>query len=311
MSPHTDDETRTRHRGRRSAPDAATSSAGAEEEPRYHTILEAIGSVAAPVSVVTALAYYIGVRRESALAGVLGIDVSVLGLSTRDYVLRSTDTLVRFLAVLFLVVMAVTASAAAVRQRLRAGPEGIRRLVAGMSSVAGSVLVVVAMYRLFQPVSLTYAALVYPVCLMAGAGMTAVGLLSWRGRRSERAAAHRRWTRAPIAVAGVGLVLVGLFWAANDYAFLQGRERGLQLQARVEDLPRVTLHSRSRLHPTSEVVEEVELTRPEGQETYRYRGLRLLLRSGSRYFLLPAEQSGQQPVMVLSEDQVDWIELTP
>jgi hypothetical protein len=46
-----------------------------------------IVAVVAPVTLITALAYYFGYRRESAFAGYFGIDPSTLGFTTNDYVL--------------------------------------------------------------------------------------------------------------------------------------------------------------------------------------------------------------------------------
>ncbi|HEY2209483.1 MAG TPA: hypothetical protein VGH26_09350, partial [Gaiellaceae bacterium] len=65
-----------------------------------------IVAVVAPVTLITALAYYFGYRRESAFAGYFGIDPSALGFTTNDYVLRSVDALFVPITVVLLVVFA-------------------------------------------------------------------------------------------------------------------------------------------------------------------------------------------------------------
>ena len=62
-----------------------------------------IVAVVAPVTLITALAYYFGYRREEAFAGYFGIDPSTLGFTTNDYVLRSVDALFVPVTVLLLV----------------------------------------------------------------------------------------------------------------------------------------------------------------------------------------------------------------
>ena len=56
-------------------------------------LLGLIAGIVAPATLLTALAYYFGWRRERAFAGYFGIDPSVLGFSTSDYILRSVDAL--------------------------------------------------------------------------------------------------------------------------------------------------------------------------------------------------------------------------
>ena len=63
-------------------------------------------AVVAPVTLITALAYYFGYRREEAFAGYFGIDPSTLGLTTNQYVLQSVDALFVPITVVLLVAFA-------------------------------------------------------------------------------------------------------------------------------------------------------------------------------------------------------------
>ena len=57
------------------------------------SVVGLVAAVIAPTTLITALAYYFGYRRERAFAGFSGIDVSALNFTTTDYVLRSVDAL--------------------------------------------------------------------------------------------------------------------------------------------------------------------------------------------------------------------------
>src|SRR5829696_7273881 len=61
--------------------------------------LRALASIGANVTVLTALLIYFGWRRSETQARVLGIDESILGMSTRDYVVRSVGPLLAPLVV--------------------------------------------------------------------------------------------------------------------------------------------------------------------------------------------------------------------
>ncbi|MET9225745.1 hypothetical protein [Lentzea sp. NPDC003310] len=61
-----------------------------------------IGEVLANVSVVTGLLFFSGWKRSDTQAAELGIDGNVLGMSTKDYVLRSAGSVFQPLAFVFL-----------------------------------------------------------------------------------------------------------------------------------------------------------------------------------------------------------------
>jgi hypothetical protein len=82
---------------------AATASAGRDAS----RLAGLIGSVVAPATLVTGIAFYFGWRREQAFAGYFGIDTSLLDFSSRDYVLRSVDAL--FVPMLGLLLLALAA----------------------------------------------------------------------------------------------------------------------------------------------------------------------------------------------------------
>jgi hypothetical protein len=67
------------------------SNGSSRERANFRGVLEAIGLVVAPTTLLTAVALYFGVKLTASRADYFGIDQSTLGFSTRDYLLRSTD----------------------------------------------------------------------------------------------------------------------------------------------------------------------------------------------------------------------------
>jgi hypothetical protein len=82
-------------------------------------------------------------------------------------------------------------------------------------------------------------------------------------------------------------VVISLFWAASEYARALGRGRSALLEATLPYRPGVTVFSTQPLHLEGA---GVDATPVEGSQ-YRYDGLRLFIRSGGKYFLLPEQWS--------------------
>src|SRR4051812_24496015 len=105
------------------------------------SILGALTTFGPPVTIVTALMLYFGWARSQRQAQAMGVDVSLFGYSTQDYVLRSISTLY--------IPMVVTAAGAlgwlAVHRRVKeqlAGGSARRRLLkrAGLAALAAGLL---------------------------------------------------------------------------------------------------------------------------------------------------------------------------
>ena len=94
-------------------------------------IVGLVVALVAPTTLITALAYYFGYRREQAFAGYFGIDSSALGFSTSDYVLRSVDALFVPVAIVLLVAFG------AVFLHALAGDRLVRVDVRPIAAVAG------------------------------------------------------------------------------------------------------------------------------------------------------------------------------
>jgi hypothetical protein len=258
-----------------------------------------VGTVVAPATLVTAIAFYFGWRREQAFAGYFGIDTSLLDFSTRDYVLRSVDSL--FVPLLALLLVAL--GALCLHMLI-----GRRRLDATAAPTAAAI----GIGALFVGGMLAWGHGLWSSYVYLQALGPAVGaiLLAYAFTLLRPGAASLTALRV---VAG-GVVLVSLFWATSEYAESRGRALAAKLAGDLLVNPTVTIFSKDNLgirpadfgDPTCPPV--IVTQSPKAAYRYRYDGFTFLLRSGGRYFVTVTPQHPErawgtgQPVLIVPED---------
>lgn len=252
-------------------------------------------SFVAPVTLISAVLFYFGYVAARAQYDYFGLDVDVIGLSTRGYVMRSPQPLLTPMLVLVLGGVAVVAFDHWVRRR--AVEDWFRPLVTIVLG-AGLVLLAVGTVLLagFALVGgWTYYALVTPVLLGGGAALVAYALRLRGGRLEPR-----------IVLLWVG-VAACVIWATATTAQWTGRGLAMEQARNLRSLPSVVLDTRERLYvPATAGVEEV--VRPdagEGDYRFRYWRLRLLIQGDDRMFLVPDTWSaGGTTILVRLDDDV-------
>lgn len=264
----------------------------AEGLPSARRGLELVGLVVAPTTLVTALAYYFGWVLTNSRARYFGIDASALGYSTQDYLLRSADALFVPLAAVIVLALALVSLHAAVA-RVMDDEHARRRLrVAAQAAIAaGGLLFAFGVVAVFKPVAFS------PHYLFASASPgVGIALLAYGVHLLERVRATDSEGSAPLgdvttrraAVTLVALLVVlSAFWTASKYADALGRGRAQHLAASLGAQPGVTVFSPRRLHIDAPGVTERHLTGRDRAYRYRYAGLRMLVRSNGKYFLVP------------------------
>ena len=252
-------------------------------------VTKGLGIALGSTTVVSGILFYFGWSRAYYFYDYFGVDSSLLGLSTRDYLQLSVDGLF----VPLTVVAAITLAALWAWPRLDRLVQGrSRRMIARLTPAAGLLLLLNGLSAILVRTPLNRSLVVAPFCLAAG---TVLVVLSGRGFRGP----------APVAVAvtewAVIVVLVGLslFWAANDYSAAVGRSRAQQLVRQLPGFPDVALYSAKSLSFGDRRVVEIKCKNPEATYGYRYDGLKLVLQSGGQYLLLPAGWSPADGVAVL------------
>lgn len=269
---------------------------------RWQRTLDVLSVIGPPLTVATALLVYFGWARTDAQAKSMGLDVSLFGYTVQDFILRSIQSLFQPLAWLVVVGLlwlmldrVVSRILDAARYRTLLHRAALVVMVLGFASAAALWVVVVA-----QP---DRTLLYVPFLIAAGLVVGAWGL-SVR-RRAAPPAAVRMLRIAPRALERslvFVLVTLLLFWGTSDYAQALGRGAAVDYQERSGLLPTAVVYSKERLAVTAPNVRE-ESAGTDSAPLYRYSGLRLLVVSGGRIFLLNDGWTlAQGRVVVLRDD---------
>jgi hypothetical protein len=273
--------------------------------PSWRSTVETIGAVVAPTTLVGALLYYFGWARTDALYANFGVDASALGFSVQDYVLRSTDAIYVPLGVLgILALLALWAHAAIRSWAMGRRRRRVAEVIAPATIAFGLVAFARGVVGVVDPLWDDF--LVTPLCLATGVAMLGYGAHLRRKLRTSNAGDDRpadpSWFAPAHITLVVLLVVLSLFWATEVYAKAFGRGKAQQIASAVTGRPAVTVYSSSRLHIDTPVVEEHDLGPGYAPYRFRYTGLRLLIRSGGKYFLLPSTWSPRNAVTVVLPD---------
>ncbi|MDO0935477.1 hypothetical protein QQY66_28815 [Streptomyces sp. DG2A-72] len=117
------------------------------------------------------------------------------------------------------------------------------------------------------------------------------------------------------ALAWVAVIVVaGSFWTANSFAAAYGRGRALDDAESLPNRPEAVLYTKEPLRDLPAAVQETELPDADDKESlrFRYRGLRLLVESNARLFLVPAQWvTGDSRTFVIPYDDSVRVDLVP
>ncbi|MBG0827317.1 hypothetical protein HS041_06020 [Planomonospora sp. ID67723] len=260
------------------------------------TLAQLLGAVVAPTSLLTALLYFFGWNHTYWLFHEFGVNATVFGFSTADYLVSSQNVLFIPITVAALVGLVALWAHAALRARLTAGAGSrlLRYAVPAMVLI-GLVLMLAGVASIFTVTTLERYLAVPPLCLALG-----VLLLAY-ARVLNSAPAAGRPGAAAIAEWAVVFVLVSmsLFWAVGDYAAAAGSTRAHRLAARLDQQPSSVLYSESSLSLTAPGVRETRCRDDKAAYRFRYDGLKLIVQSADQYVFLPATWNFTDGVAIL------------
>ncbi len=259
--------------------------------------VQSVGAVVGPTALVTALLFYFGWARVNAQASYLGLDVTLFDFSTQDYILQSVSSVYVPLAEVLVGALLLLWAHRLVSGRLERQPElPVWPRVEGALAAVGAVafIVGVAFYNDETPTDTVL--LLTPLCLLAGLGLVSYAVLIDRRRRAGpptgRANSSGAAPVAPLSIILVSLLLMaGLVWEVANYADVKGRQLGQFVADQLAFRPGVVVYSEKRLQIDQPGVTETRFDEPDSAYRFRYEGLKLLLRSSSRFFLVPGSWS--------------------
>lgn len=287
------------------------------------TTFELIGKVIAPSTILTVLLFYYGWVRTNALFYYFGIDQTVLGFSIQDYLLRSITVVFEPLRWILILLLAGLWGHVWISRLITAQPE------AKVSWFVGCLPRLILAFGLLLVLSSEAAVwlnpqfefLLYPLIWTIGVSLTSCGFYLFIQLRGTRNGAEKRTSQMPVASPGVhrlsvglviGLLLMGLFWTVADYGSLMGRRRAEQIVWWPEYSPNVIVYSQGSLGLEGPGVTQTIVSDPQSIYKYRYTGLRFLIRSDNKYFLLPLSKSrSPSNTIIIPDDDTIRVEISP
>ncbi|MFG1972590.1 hypothetical protein ACGFJC_24955 [Nonomuraea fuscirosea] len=256
---------------------------GGEAGQDFARVWTILAHVVTPTTFVAAIMMYFGAVRTNTMYSRLGVDQSLLGLSFQEYVVRSVSLAIEPL-ILILVLAFLAPSLHAWLLRAASGHlTAMRRLVAAMA-VLGLAGVAVGVAGMADQVRLPR----YAVPFSLGLGvllLVSCASLHQRCHPGRTGSPTHRLVRRTSCAA---LLLVLLLWTVTEAAEQRGVNEAHAYRLYPGAMHSAVVYSARRLQLEGSGIKETPLPDPQAMYRYRYTGLRLLLQSNQRYFLLPA-----------------------
>ncbi|MHA7287999.1 hypothetical protein ACX80I_17150 [Arthrobacter sp. MDT3-44] len=251
----------------------------------------------------SALLVYFGWVRSEVQAKRLGIDESILGMTTVEYMLRSVRPVLILLIVVALSGLLWTIADHWLETRvIRKGPDDAVFTWATRLLPAAIVLIPLGIWSV-RGIWPAFAFVSFPLALAAGL-LLFLYSLQLRGALPEHvpiSEARTHWMRLCTAT----LVCVALFSTAANYATVEGTELAGNFKRQLPTLPEVVVHSTRPLNIAAPGVDTRQLATSD--YGYQYSGLRLLERTGGRYFLVSRSWTPQYGVVIVLKDDEEGV----
>jgi hypothetical protein len=270
-----------------------------------HSVIEWALVALPPTTLLTGLAFWFGYALTASRNSYLGIDVSTLGFSTTDYLLRSIDALILPAITLLSLWLALLGVHSVIWPNViaRRWVKGFRRSFAVLA-VLGLAAIGLSIYFAFEELP-AEAYLVPPSLLGTGSIILAYAtklLATIRGNDDSPSPGPAPYS-AKTNIQGVltALLVISLFWGATLHAGALGRGRAIDFIKSLSFRPSVTVFSKTSLAMPPPVI-ETPITTPNAEYRFRYTNLRLIIRSDERYFLLPEGWTRSTGTAILLQD---------
>lgn len=269
-------------------------------------------AIASQAALITALLYFFGRVRTSALYNYFGLNASSLGLSTSDYVIGSLNATLPPVIVCALAILAVLAATQHLDQAgdfIQQRPR-IKRMTVIVTAVIIVACLVIVVNGIFPLPTAAYSR-GYPLPVAVLGIAAAVGM----GRRLLSASARSdhttdRWWSMTIAA----FALAGVLWITDLFAAADGHREGRDIAntLRSPTSSDFVLFSVERLAISGPGIQSDEITTEGSRYRFQYSGLRLLVQTPREYIILPAYwQKGRDRVIVIPVDDSTRFDMIP
>jgi hypothetical protein len=296
-------------------------------------VLGIVAVGASQTAVLTGVLYYFGWARTNAFLEYFGLDPTMVGYDTTDYVLRSIG--VAFPAAVGVSVVGLAALVvhrgvvAPLAGRRADGTRWARRFFLAVLAVAAALLGALGMGMLepqrFGPeLSLLFPLVIVVLTVLVGyldhlrrtyllparaaapIGPNYRPFAELRRHQADPPAAESTAPAAParaLVLLLAGLGLLGAFWAAGLQADAAGRRFAEDLVDRLPAEPQVVLFTEHRLQLDGPGVQVAPLGADGDRYRFQYSGIRTLIRTKQALLLIPVGwQPGRDRVFVVPDD---------
>jgi len=266
-------------------------------------------------ALLTALLLFFGWARTQATFAYFGVDLSLLNMSTTDYVLRSVNSAYNPLLLIGLAFLAGTLLHAKLGRR-DVGRWNQRTINHGVSVLAWILIAIGVSALLWGEWSRQIGDWVPDEPGLAFAWLpatlaTGFALLIYAGPSRSREGRPSSDERSPYqAFALVALFVMAMFWTVSLLAVYDGRARALAIERDPTELAEVALLSQHVLAIQGPDIDSTDLNVPDARYRKSYTGLRLLAHADGKYFLIPLTwRRGRDRVFQVPDDPSVRIEL--
>jgi hypothetical protein len=281
--------------------DSSDSTPGGEVTDRADRsdLLRRIAAGLGNVGVLSALLVYFGWVRSEVQAKSLGIDESILGMTTVEYMLRSVRPVL-----ILLIVVALAGLLWAMADHwleMRVISKGPRDSIFIWTARLLPATIVLCPFGIWAIGSIwpAFAFVSFPLALAVGLLLL---LYSFHLKSALPGHVPMSESRTHLLRLCAGtLVCVALFSTAANYATVEGTELARSFERQLPTLPKVVVHSTRSLNIEAPGVESRQLTETS-DFGYEYSGLRLLERTGGRYFLVSDKWTPRYGVVIVLKD---------
>jgi hypothetical protein len=282
-------------------PSSEQSMDAAETSPADSSgVLRQFAAIATNVAILTALLVYFGWRRMETQAAQLGVDQSIFGYGTRDYLLRSVGPVLQLLAIVAAAGLAAVYLNRGLHRRAEThGPsDRVLRFALFVMSVSWLLLPLLAIALGYVIPAVAF--VVFPLTIAAGV-LFLVYASHFRRELKGTHVPSSGW-RSVERVSVVIVLCVTGFWATSNYAEVLGNQFASSVINHVSDLTSVTVYAPRQLAISAPGTHETAIQGAAQLYHYRYTGLRLLGHTGGKYFLIPDLWKPQSGVIIVLED---------